>query len=243
MPAQTLASSSIHCHNHGYKFNNMPTMNIPNSAINSNLTLINRYSMCKQAPYHNNNNNNNNNNEKQKYQPSQPELTEQQQQEVVKKHEKTKKRVTFNRNATLRPIPHVYDMPPEVIRDTYMSPEDFVTIREDCAHLLHTADFTKEGYFLRGVDKSTWKYTTKRNEIHNKVHKAVEDIQYMERITGQDYSDLLAKTCSKYSEPAAVAAQMAAISDLFSAFRGTWTQRAIPTIKESALKHGDMTLA
>ena len=37
---------------------------------------------------------------------------------------------------------------------------------------------------------------------------------------------------SKFSEPAVVAAQVAAVSDMFSSFKDTWTQRNIPTFDD-----------
>ena len=83
---------------------------------------------------------------------------------------------------------------------------------------------------LRG--ESGWrKKTERRDEIGRQVYDAVFRLQDFQWASGADCTELIAKASMKYSEPSAVAAQMAAMSDLFSSFKGTWTQRHIPTIE------------
>jgi len=48
----------------------------------------------------------------------------------------------------------------------------------------------------------------------------------------------MAELSAKYSEPTVVAAQTAALSDLFSSFKDTWTHRNIPTIPFGPLESG-----
>ena len=161
---------------------------------------------------------------------------------------KERRNVSFYPYVKIRDIPHINDLPQDVIDDCYMSQDDLWSIHEDCRELMYqcgmnssSKDLRKEGYALRGLDKRTWKYCVKRDEIHDKVQDAVYRLQRIRRLTGKDTTQLMADTCIKLSHPAVISAQIAAISDIFTCYQDTWIQRNIPTI-ESVPVHGKVTL-
>ena len=156
--------------------------------------------------------------------------------------------VCFYPYVKVRDIPHINDLPQDVIDECYLSKDELWSIHDDCREIMFQCgmnsshkDFLKEGYALRGLDKRTWKYCVKRDEIHDQVQDAVYQYQRIQRLTGKDKTQIMAETCTKLSHPAVVSAQIAAISDIFTCHHDTWIQRNIPTI-ESVPVHGKMTL-
>jgi hypothetical protein len=145
---------------------------------------------------------------------------------------KEKKRVRFSEFDDVFEIPHIKDLSKQEIRDVWMADEDFKSIRQECMGAVENIGKgdVSDGFLLRGLDQHTLKYKAARESIGRKVTDVVLKIQEFERAHGVDASELMAKLCAKYSEPAVVAAQITAISDLFSCFRNTWSQRTIPTI-------------
>ena len=184
---------------------------------------------------------------------------------------KPKKHVQFNEHARLKLVPHVNEMDPEDFKNVYMTDEDFQRIRNECFQLLDSSDFLKDGYLLRGLDKQTNEYRTRRDDIHYQVQESVFCIQELanhqryqlqqeqmlrekqrekDKLNGtynpeeddgidivaeynNDVTEFMAKVCAKKSEPAVIAAHTAAISDLFSVYKDTWTQRHIPTVADT----------
>ena len=144
-----------------------------------------------------------------------------------------KKRVRFSKLDTVFEIPHINDMSDEEIEDCWFGPAEFRSIRVECMDTVKEVDAGKqnEGYFLRGLDQHTLRYKERRDEIGHQVYLAVFEVQTYQWRTGIDASDLIAQASQKYSQPAVAAAHMAAISDLFSAFKNTWTERHIPTVE------------
>ena len=155
-----------------------------------------------------------------------------------------KKRLRFSKYDAIYDIKHINDFTDQEWDDCYMHPEDLNAIRRECCATVKEIDSkTKnkkggemEGYFLRGLDQHTNKYSEQKGEIRKQVYDAVFRIQDFSWNSGVDCTDLMAKASMKYSETSAVAAQMAAMSDLFSSFKGTWTQRHIPTIVSKPTK-------
>ena len=171
----------------------------------------------------------------------------QEQQQPQEKKQKEKRCVTFYPFVKMREIPHLNDMEDDIIRSTYMSSDDFTNIRSECIDLVHELQdengdiIIKEGYYLRGLDKRTYKYSVRRDAIHNELQDAVYHIQQVQQFTGKDTSQLLAETCAKITQPSVISAQIAAISDLFTCFHDAWMKRTVPTI-ETTPTHGKMTL-
>ncbi|KAG7363979.1 hypothetical protein IV203_037181 [Nitzschia inconspicua] len=128
------------------------------------------------------------------------------------------------------PIPHFRDMSEQEIRDCWMSAADLRDIRRSCIGTVRDMNHGEppEGIFLRGLDQHSDKYVERKDEISDQIYHAVFRIQEFQRISGKDASEVMAKCCAKFSEPSVVAAHMAAISDMFSAHKGTWSHRAIP---------------
>ena len=176
--------------------------------------------------------------------PQQKDDTKQEQQQ----QQKPKRCVTFYPFVQMREITHINDMDDDIIHNTYLTSDDFASIRSECIDIVHELQdeygevIIKEGYFLRGLDKRTYKYSEHRDQIHNELQDAVYQIQQLQKITGKDTTQLLADTCAKISQPSVVSAQMAAISDLFTSFQDTWMKRTIPTIHKTPA-HGKVTLA
>lgn len=121
-----------------------------------------------------------------------------------------------------------------------MGSDDFTSIRQECLGTVSSIgnDKVSDGFLLRGLDQHTNRYKETRDFIGRQLYDAVLSVQEFERTNGVDCSELMGRLSRKYSEPSVVAAQSAALSDLFSSFKGTWSQRSIPTIPDGALKSG-----
>jgi hypothetical protein len=131
---------------------------------------------------------------------------------------------------TVFPIPHINDLSEQEIQDCWMTAEDLRAIRQSCIGTVREMNSGEppEGIFLRGLDQHSDKYRERKDEINQQVYDAVFRIQTFQRLSGKDASEVMAKLCAKYSEPSVIAAQTAAIADIFSAHKGLWSQRAIP---------------
>lgn len=131
---------------------------------------------------------------------------------------------------TVFQIPHINDMSDQEIHDCWMTAGDLREIRQACIGTVRNMNKGEppEGIFLRGLDQHSDKYRERKDEINNQIYDAVFRIQEFQRLSGKDASEVMAKMCAKYSEPSVIAAHTAAISDIFSAHKGTWSQRAIP---------------
>jgi hypothetical protein len=127
-------------------------------------------------------------------------------------------------------VPHINDMTEQEIHDQWMTPEELRGIRQGCIGTVRDMNNGEppEGTFLRGLDQHTMKYKARKEEIDRQVYDAVFRIQEFQRTSGIDATEIMANLCTKYSEPSVVAAHTAAISDIFSSFRDTWSRRAIP---------------
>lgn len=121
-----------------------------------------------------------------------------------------------------------------------MSDDEFLSIRHECLGTVGAIGDEKvtDGFFLRGLDQQTNRYKQTRDFLQRQIYDAVLSVQEFEQANNVDCSELMAKLSAKYSEASVVAAQSAALSDLFSSFKGTWSQRAIPTIPDGPLQSG-----
>ena len=137
-------------------------------------------------------------------------------------------------------VPHVNDFSDAEKRDIWMTSEEFLSIRMECLGKVGSIGNEKvtDGFLLRGLDQHTNRYKATRDFIARQVYDAVLSVQDFEKRNNVDCSELISKLCIKYSEPSRIAAQSAAISDIFSSFKDTWSQRAIPTIPDGPLRSG-----
>lgn len=137
-------------------------------------------------------------------------------------------------------IPHINDLSPEEIFDCWMTGDDLRSIRKQCIGTVGEVGDNKitDGMLLRGLDQHTNRYKEARDFISRQVYDAVFSVQEFERAKGVNCSELMAQLSSKYSEPSVISAQSAALSDLFSSFKGTWTHRNIPTIPDGPPQSG-----
>ena len=144
------------------------------------------------------------------------------------------KAIRFNENVIVQEIPHIRDMSTDELTSVWMKGDEFNSIRSSCRTMVNNVDsgeLPPEGFaLLRGLDQHMKNYKERRDEIHSQVHEAVFRLQRFQTLSGVNMSEEISKACIKYSEPALIAAHMAAISDLFTAFKDTWTQRHIPTV-------------
>lgn len=134
---------------------------------------------------------------------------------------------------TVFQIPHINDMSSEEKLDCWMTDKDLRDIRMQCIGTVREMNGKEgenppEGTFLRGLDQHSDKYKERKDQINKQIYDAVFRIQDFQRLSGKDASEVMAKLCNKYSEPSVVAAHMAAISDIFSLHKETWSTRAIP---------------
>jgi hypothetical protein len=158
--------------------------------------------------------------------------------ELTKKREEKKKSVRFDEYDEIFDIPHINDLSKQEILDVWMTKEDIRHIQEECIGAVRMIGkgSVSNGFLFRGLDQHTLKYKEERDVIKDQVYEAVFSIQKFQKATGADVSELICAMCEKRSEAAVVAAQITAISDLFSSFKDTWSQRTIPVIVQDAQK-------
>lgn len=151
-----------------------------------------------------------------------------------------KRRLRFTAYDEVLEIPHINDLSAEEVEAVWMHPDEFTRIRRECLGAVGDIgeDKVSDGFLLRGLDQHTNRYKQTRDFIGRQVYDAVLSVQEFERANGLDCSELMAKLSQKYSEPSVIAAQSAALSDLFSSFKGTWSHRSIPTIPDGPLRSG-----
>jgi len=138
-------------------------------------------------------------------------------------------------------IPHINDLSQEEVDSVWMNDDDFFVIRQECLGTVGEIgpDKVTDGFLLRGLDQHTHRYKETKGFIGRQVYDAVFSVQEFQRANGGiDCSELMSQLVQKYSEPSLIAAQSAALSDLFSSFKGTWTHRSIPTIPHGPLQSG-----
>lgn len=137
-------------------------------------------------------------------------------------------------------IPHINDLSQEEIESVWMNDGDFYDIRKECLGTVGEIgrERVPDGFLLRGLDQHTNRYKETKDFIGRQVYDAVFSVQEFERANGIDCSELMAQVSQKYSEPAVIAAQAAALSDIFSSFKDTWTHRSIPTIPDGPPRSG-----
>lgn len=142
----------------------------------------------------------------------------------------------FAEHKSVHNIPHVNDFSEAQIRDSYFSPRELRNIRAECIDIV---SYTNEkgvedgdGFFLRGLDQHTLRYKKTQDSMCRQLYDTVKAFQDFQDQTGVDVSERMAKLCQKFSAPAASAAQVSAMSDIFSAFKGSWTRRGTPVIQD-----------
>ena len=151
-------------------------------------------------------------------------------------HQKKKRFIRFAKYDEVRVIPHVNDFSDEQISDCYYGHDELRAIRKHCAvivsHVNKQGTSGGDGFFLRGLDQHTIEYKRTQDSRSKALYDTLKQVQREEKLTGRDLSEKLAKELNLISESSVVAAHVAAISDLFSSFKGTWTKAAQPVIRD-----------
>lgn len=155
---------------------------------------------------------------------------------------RVKKTVQFEDYDEVYDIPHIKNFSKGDIQNAYFSSKELQEIRAGCIDIVAQADKERrkgDGFYLRGLDQHTHKYKQTRRMFSRQVYDTVFLIQKFEKTYGIDASEKMAELCEKYSAPAVTAAQVAAMSDLFSAFKGSWSHRVTPLIQSTPGTVGD----
>jgi hypothetical protein len=144
--------------------------------------------------------------------------------------------VQFSEFDSVQRIPHKNEFSEAQIRDCYYSSQDLDNIQAEClgivSHTNQEGMKGSNGFFLRGLDQHTSKYKQNQNSMSRHLYDTVFSLQKYQQQTGKDISDRMATLCEKFSAPAVSAAQITAMSDIFSAFNGSWSKRATPVIRD-----------
>ncbi|CAJ1959861.1 unnamed protein product [Cylindrotheca closterium] len=149
-------------------------------------------------------------------------------------------KIRFSKYDQVRPIPHVNDFSDRQIKECYYGHEELRAIRKQCAgivkHVNKGGASGGDGFFLRGLDQHTIEYKRSQDVSCKNLYNAVHRMQRYQKLSGKDVSEKMSEILGKISAPAVAAAQVAAISDLFSSYKGTWSNRSVPVMREARTK-------
>ena len=140
---------------------------------------------------------------------------------------KIKKNLRFAKYDEVYEIEHINDMSDDEIDSCYMSPEESKAIRLECRNLVEKLNADPYGMFLndqgfehipkrsiyRGLEKHCKKVASKTTEIQNEMYDIVFALQELQYQQGQDYTELIAKRCSKITKQARIDARISGIHD------------------------------
>lgn len=132
-------------------------------------------------------------------------------------------------------IPNIGCYSREEVSACYFSSRELNNIQRECIDIVSQADENcrpGDGHWLRGLDQHTLKYKKTQDRFHRQVHEAVFQIQEFQQSSGVNTTEIMAELYAKYSAPSVAAAHMTAMSDLFSAFKGSYASREVPVIKD-----------
>jgi hypothetical protein len=149
--------------------------------------------------------------------------------------------VQFSEFDAVQRIPHINDFSEAQIRDCYYSKQDIRNIQAECVGIVAHTNIEGikggDGFNLRGLDQHTSEYKQNQSSMSRHLYDTVFTLQKYQQQTGKDVSDRMAKLCEKFAAPAVAAAQINAMSDIFSAFNGSWTKRGTPVIRDIPTLH------
>ena len=157
---------------------------------------------------------------------------------------KSKPKIRFSKYDQVRTIPNIDDFSDKQIEESYYSHEELRAIRRECAEIVNHvnnegANNTEIFFFLRGLDQHVTDYRRSQHARSKALYDALHRMQRYQQLSGKDGgSEKMAEVLRKISEPAVAAAQVAAISDIFSSFKGTWTNRSVPIMREARTNEG-----
>mmetsp|Transcript_38765 Transcript_38765/g.93703 ORF Transcript_38765/g.93703 Transcript_38765/m.93703 type:complete len:185 (-) Transcript_38765:83-637(-) len=149
-------------------------------------------------------------------------------------------KIRFSKYDQVRSIPHVNDFSDRQLKDCYYGHEELRKIRKQCEEILsHVNKGGASGLFLRGLDEHTIEYKRSQDVRSKNLYDALHRMQRYQKLTGKDVSENMSELLRNISAPAVAAAQVAAISDLFSSYKGTWSNRTVPVMRELQTKPGE----
>ena len=141
---------------------------------------------------------------------------------------KIKKNLRFAKYDEVYEIEHINDMSDDEIDSCYMSPEESKAIRLECRNLVEKLNSDPYGMFLndqgfehipkrsiyRGLEKHCKKVASKTTAIQDEMYDIVFALQEMQfQHPDQDYTELIAKRCSKITKQARIDARISGIHD------------------------------
>mmetsp|Transcript_38764 Transcript_38764/g.93702 ORF Transcript_38764/g.93702 Transcript_38764/m.93702 type:complete len:188 (-) Transcript_38764:90-653(-) len=152
-------------------------------------------------------------------------------------------KIRFSKYDQVRSIPHVNDFSDRQLKDCYYGHEELRAIRRQCAEIVSEVNkglaSGGDGLFLRGLDEHTIEYKRSHDVRSKNLYDALHRMQRYQKLTGRDVSEKLAELLRNISAPAVAAAQVAAISDVFSSYKGTWSSITVPVMRELQTKPGE----
>lgn len=149
-------------------------------------------------------------------------------------------KIRFAKYDEVRSIPHVNSFSDRQINECYYTREELRGIRKQCAGIVSQVNkggaSGGDGFFLRGLDQHTIEYQRSQDVRCKNLYGAVHRMQRYQKLSGRDISEQMREQLGKISAPSVAAAQIAAISDLFSSYKGTWSNRSVPVMREVRTK-------
>jgi hypothetical protein len=117
-------------------------------------------------------------------------------------------------------IPHIHDLPQDVIESVWMSDEELSAVRMNCASILMNMDEElAAGVCFRGLEKHVPQYVENAMAIRRQVYDTIDAIQLFQATTGVAVpEELIAESCQQFSVQSDAVAQIQGINDAIEVY-------------------------
>jgi hypothetical protein len=112
-------------------------------------------------------------------------------------------------------IPHINDLPQDVIESVWMGEEERCAVRMDCISVIMNMDKAlAAGVCFRGLEKHVPQYVENATAVRRQIYDTIDAIQLFQATTGVAVpEELIAETCQQFSVESDTVAQIQGIND------------------------------
>ncbi len=125
-------------------------------------------------------------------------------------HKRPRRSVRFAPCLEVFEIPHINDLPQDVIESVWMGEEELSAVRMNCASVIMNMDKAlAAGVCFRGLEKHVPQYVENAMAVRRQIYDTIDAIQLFQMTTGVAVpEDLIAETCQQFSVESDTLAQI-----------------------------------
>jgi hypothetical protein len=130
-------------------------------------------------------------------------------------HERPLRSVRFASCHDVCEIPHINDLPQDVIESVWMSEEELSVVRMNCASVIMNMDEElAAGVCFRGLEKHVPQYVENVAAVRRQIYDTIDAVQLFQLSTGVVVpEELIAESCQHISVHSEAVAQIQGIDD------------------------------